>query len=213
LVFLHRLRYRPAVHNTIHWLTAGVPQVRLCRYQPLRDSTTIRLVSNDYRTLSTDLTTAFEKYPETASTSTRKPSRRKSITFTSNSSQPSTRSTSGWVTSDNRGLGRSEALALADSGFDLILTYRSNEQEAVDVVAAIEGRGRVAVGLPLDATQVATFEEFAAQVRAALSKRRAANSSTFWSTTPARSPGRRWARPGWTTYGRWLTCTSSPWCS
>jgi NAD(P)-dependent dehydrogenase (short-subunit alcohol dehydrogenase family) len=75
------------------------------------------------------------------------------------------------VTGGNRGLGRSEALALADSGFDVILTYRSNEPEAVDVVAAIEGRGRVAVALPLDATQVATFEEFAAQVRAALSQR------------------------------------------
>jgi NAD(P)-dependent dehydrogenase (short-subunit alcohol dehydrogenase family) len=68
------------------------------------------------------------------------------------------------VTGGNRGLGRSEALALAADGVDVVLTYRSNEQEAADVVEAIQALGRRAVAFRLDTTEIDTFEAFATQV-------------------------------------------------
>jgi NAD(P)-dependent dehydrogenase (short-subunit alcohol dehydrogenase family) len=72
------------------------------------------------------------------------------------------------VTGANRGLGRSTALALAESGVDLILTYRSNVAEAAAVVDAATALGRTAVALPLDVGQTADVDGFAPQVHAAL---------------------------------------------
>ncbi|MBM3714283.1 MAG: SDR family oxidoreductase [Actinobacteria bacterium] len=69
------------------------------------------------------------------------------------------------VTGGNRGLGRATALALADAGVDVILTYRTNASEARDVVADIERRHRRAVALPLDITDVSSFGEFARTLR------------------------------------------------
>ena len=74
------------------------------------------------------------------------------------------------VTGGNRGLGRSTALALAARGTDVILTYRSNADEAQAVVAEIEALGRRAVALRLDATEVETFGAFADTVRAELTE-------------------------------------------
>ncbi|GAA4737360.1 SDR family oxidoreductase [Nocardioides endophyticus] len=72
------------------------------------------------------------------------------------------------VTGANRGLGRSEAVALAESGVDVILTYRSNADEAQDVVARIEALGRKAAAYRLDTTEVDSFAAFADDVRRAL---------------------------------------------
>ncbi|GAA4698697.1 SDR family NAD(P)-dependent oxidoreductase [Nocardioides conyzicola] len=72
------------------------------------------------------------------------------------------------VTGANRGLGRSEALALAASGVDVILTYRSNADEAQDVVARIEALGRRAAAYRLDTTETDTFAAFADDVRRGL---------------------------------------------
>ena len=72
------------------------------------------------------------------------------------------------VTGASRGLGRSTALHLADSGVDVILTYMHNEAEAQAVVAAIEAKGRRAVALRLDVGESASFVLFAAAVKAAL---------------------------------------------
>ena len=72
------------------------------------------------------------------------------------------------VTGASRGLGRSAALHLADSGVDIILTYMSKESEAQAVVAAIEAKGRRAVALRLDVGESASFGQFAAAVKAAL---------------------------------------------
>ena len=72
------------------------------------------------------------------------------------------------VTGGSRGLGRSMALALAARGSDVILTYRSRQDEAQEVVRRIEALGRRAVALQLDAADGSGFEAFARQVKHAL---------------------------------------------
>ncbi|WP_028067453.1 SDR family NAD(P)-dependent oxidoreductase [Solirubrobacter soli] len=67
------------------------------------------------------------------------------------------------ITGGNRGIGRSTALAL--DGVDVILTYRSNADEAAAVVAEIEASGRRAAALQLDVGDVASFDAFADAVR------------------------------------------------
>ncbi|WP_369055971.1 SDR family NAD(P)-dependent oxidoreductase [Kineococcus terrestris] len=74
------------------------------------------------------------------------------------------------VTGGNRGLGRADALALADSGVDVVITYRSGEEEAARVVEEVESRGRRAVSLRLDTTRVADFARFADDLRDALTR-------------------------------------------
>jgi NAD(P)-dependent dehydrogenase (short-subunit alcohol dehydrogenase family) len=72
------------------------------------------------------------------------------------------------VTGGSRGLGRATALALADAGVDVIITYRSSDTEALDVVAEIEKRGRRGVALHLDTTDTASFPGFRDALRAQL---------------------------------------------
>jgi NAD(P)-dependent dehydrogenase (short-subunit alcohol dehydrogenase family) len=72
------------------------------------------------------------------------------------------------VTGSSRGLGRNTALSIARRGGDVIVTYRSGEAEAREVVAQIEALGRKAVALQLDAADVSTFKSFSERVRAAL---------------------------------------------
>lgn len=75
------------------------------------------------------------------------------------------------ITGASRGLGRAMALALAARGVDVILTYRAQAQEAQAVVDEITSAGRVAVALPLDVGDSASFAAFAERVRGALSER------------------------------------------
>lgn len=75
------------------------------------------------------------------------------------------------ITGANRGLGRSTALHLAGAGLDVIVTYRGNDAEAAEVVAAVEQLGRRAVALQLDTGDHGSFDAFAEQVAAALSER------------------------------------------
>ena len=72
------------------------------------------------------------------------------------------------VTGGSRGLGRATALALAATGVDVILTYRTGVDEAAQVVAAIEAQGRRAVALPLETTDLAALPAFADAVRVVL---------------------------------------------
>jgi NAD(P)-dependent dehydrogenase (short-subunit alcohol dehydrogenase family) len=72
------------------------------------------------------------------------------------------------ITGGSRGLGRSAALAAAQSGIDVVLTYRQQAAEAQAVVAEIQALGRRAVALPLDVGDVASFGAFASQLAQAL---------------------------------------------
>lgn len=72
------------------------------------------------------------------------------------------------MTGGSRGLGKNAALQLAERGYDIVLTYRSQRAEADAVVADIEARGQRAAALPLDVGQSATFADFAATLKQTL---------------------------------------------
>ncbi len=75
------------------------------------------------------------------------------------------------VTGGSRGLGRSMVLTLAQRGIDSVFTYRTREDEARAVVAAVEALGRKAVALQLDVSESARFAGFAETLRAELRSR------------------------------------------
>ena len=69
------------------------------------------------------------------------------------------------VTGGSRGIGRATALALADQGNDVLITYLSDEAAARAVVSELSGRGRRAAALRLDVAAVGTFAAFADSLR------------------------------------------------
>ncbi|MFC4810500.1 SDR family NAD(P)-dependent oxidoreductase [Paenibacillus sp. GCM10023250] len=74
------------------------------------------------------------------------------------------------VTGGSRGIGRSVVLNLAKRGVDSIFTYYTNQAEAEKVAAQVREAGRRAVALQLDATQTASFSDFAERASAALAE-------------------------------------------
>ena len=74
------------------------------------------------------------------------------------------------VTGASRGLGRNTALSIARAGGDVVLTYRSNAEEAAAVVAEIGRMGRKAVALQLDTGSIAGFPDFTDRLRTALAE-------------------------------------------
>ncbi|PWW02402.1 NAD(P)-dependent dehydrogenase (short-subunit alcohol dehydrogenase family) [Paenibacillus cellulosilyticus] len=81
------------------------------------------------------------------------------------------------VTGGSRGLGRNTAISIARHGGDVILTYRSQAEEANAVVAEIEALGRKAVALQLDVGKRSSFAAFVETVRSTLQS--TWNSTTF----------------------------------
>jgi NAD(P)-dependent dehydrogenase (short-subunit alcohol dehydrogenase family) len=73
------------------------------------------------------------------------------------------------ITGGSRGLGRADALALAETGVDIIITYRTGHDEAQTVVRDVQSKGRTIVALQLDTSVVSSFEDFATTVRETLS--------------------------------------------
>ncbi|WP_313109388.1 SDR family oxidoreductase [Atlantibacter sp.] len=69
------------------------------------------------------------------------------------------------VTGGSRGLGKNAALKLAERGIGIILTYRSQREDADAVVREIEQKGVKAVALPLNVAESDTFAAFANEVR------------------------------------------------
>ena len=74
------------------------------------------------------------------------------------------------ITGGSRGLGRNMALALAERGTDVLLTYHSKEAEARKVVAEIEAAGQRAHALQLDVMDFASYGGFIDRVRQALTE-------------------------------------------
>jgi 3-oxoacyl-[acyl-carrier protein] reductase len=72
------------------------------------------------------------------------------------------------VTGADRGIGRSIALALARAGANVAVSYRASDQEAAEVVQAIEAMGRRAVAIRAEVTNPESVEEMVATVRRAL---------------------------------------------
>jgi NAD(P)-dependent dehydrogenase (short-subunit alcohol dehydrogenase family) len=74
------------------------------------------------------------------------------------------------ITGSSRGLGKSMALHLADHGTDVVVTYQSQEKEALAVVDAIVAKGRKAVALRLDVSDSRSFGPFAETLRSELQR-------------------------------------------
>lgn len=64
------------------------------------------------------------------------------------------------VTGGSRGLGKDMCFTLASKGFDVMLTYNSNEAEANAVVEAITKQGRQAVAFQLNTSEITGFPAF-----------------------------------------------------
>jgi NAD(P)-dependent dehydrogenase (short-subunit alcohol dehydrogenase family) len=67
------------------------------------------------------------------------------------------------VTGGSRGLGKNMALAIANKGIDVVLTYNSQKEEAEAVVAQIERIGQKAVALQLNTGDIKSFDAFTQQ--------------------------------------------------
>jgi len=61
------------------------------------------------------------------------------------------------VTGGSRGLGKNSALKIAQKGLDVIITYKSNKEEADQVVAEIQALGRKSIAYQLDTRDVNSF--------------------------------------------------------
>lgn len=72
------------------------------------------------------------------------------------------------VTGASRGLGRNTALNIARHGGDVILTYRTAEDQAMAVVSEIEALGRKAVAIKLDVAVLSEFADFVDVLRSSL---------------------------------------------
>ncbi|TAV98395.1 SDR family oxidoreductase [Rhizobium ruizarguesonis] len=74
------------------------------------------------------------------------------------------------VTGGSRGLGAAVALALADEGADVAITYEKSKERAEAVVAQIEQRGRRAVAIQSDQGDPSTAEPLVTKVVERLGK-------------------------------------------
>lgn len=64
------------------------------------------------------------------------------------------------VTGGSRGLGKNMVLQLAQKGLDVILTYNSKKEEALEVVKEIEQYGRKAAAIQLNVSDTQSFDTF-----------------------------------------------------
>lgn len=69
------------------------------------------------------------------------------------------------ITGGSRGLGKNAALKLAAKGIHSVLTYNSNQQDALNVVREIEQLGVKATALQLNVADISQFDAFALQVQ------------------------------------------------
>lgn len=69
------------------------------------------------------------------------------------------------VTGGSRGLGKEMAIQLAKKGFDVIITYNSNETAATEVVALVNKTGKKAIAIQLDVANASGYTAFTVQVK------------------------------------------------
>jgi NAD(P)-dependent dehydrogenase (short-subunit alcohol dehydrogenase family) len=81
------------------------------------------------------------------------------------------------VTGGSRGLGKNMALRLAEQGTDVIITYNTQKEEALEVVKSIEALGRKAAALQLDVNNIAGLDDFIVTMTSVLNENW--NTSTF----------------------------------
>ncbi len=62
------------------------------------------------------------------------------------------------VTGASRGIGAAIALALAEKGADVAITYERSADRAAEVVRAIEGKGRKALAIQADSADPAAVK-------------------------------------------------------
>lgn len=72
------------------------------------------------------------------------------------------------VTGGSRGLGKNAVLKLAAQGTDIIFTYHSQRDAALEVVAEVEQTGAKVAALQLNVGEIASFSAFVEQVDNAL---------------------------------------------
>lgn len=75
-----------------------------------------------------------------------------------------TRTKIALVTGGSRGLGKNSAVKIAQKGLDVIITYRSNKEEADKVVEEIQALGRKAIAYQLNTKDIKSFDAFIKQV-------------------------------------------------
>jgi len=80
------------------------------------------------------------------------------------------------VTGGSRGLGKDEAIQLAKKGFDVIITYHSNVEEAQRVVEEIQTVGQKGAALQLDITSSKNFDGFVKNLQGVLQEQLGASS-------------------------------------
>jgi NAD(P)-dependent dehydrogenase (short-subunit alcohol dehydrogenase family) len=68
------------------------------------------------------------------------------------------------VTGGSRGLGKNMAISLAQKGIDVLLTYNSNQPEALKVVGEIHQLGQKSAAFQLDTSNTKAFDAFIQQV-------------------------------------------------
>jgi len=83
------------------------------------------------------------------------------------------------VTGGSRGLGKEMALSIAKKGIDVILTYRSKEAEALQVVKEIESLGQKAIALHLDMSMFTSLDNFVGIVKETLKVKWEVNAFDF----------------------------------
>ena len=76
-----------------------------------------------------------------------------------------TKSKIALVTGGSRGLGENMAIKLAEKGLDVLLTYRSNKEEADKTVAAVQKQGQKAYALQLEVADTGSFDTFVDEVK------------------------------------------------
>jgi NAD(P)-dependent dehydrogenase (short-subunit alcohol dehydrogenase family) len=72
------------------------------------------------------------------------------------------------ITGGSRGLGRSGALALAEKGISVVLTYHKHRAAAEEVVNTIKRQGGNAAALQCDIRDLGSFEKFATNLKQVL---------------------------------------------